>query len=105
MPDLEPLSGPLPEPYAYCSDRMRRDGAFVRGCGQSVRWCVTEASGSLMPVEIMPERGGNLVVSRERGALESLVARVATLFDETVGGDRYVSHFAWCPHADAHRSR
>lgn len=74
--------------------------AACRDCGALVRWALTRR-GSAMPINAAPADGGNLILERRSAAL---VARVVGPMD-LEDGDRYVSHFATCPHAAERRRR
>jgi len=70
-----------------------------RSCNQEIRWCET-ATGQKMPVDLMPEADGSLMIlptGRIRVVpVEDRAACVAPL---------YKSHFATCPHAEQHRQK
>lgn len=61
-------------------------------CKQPIRWAKTE-SGKAIPLNPEPQPGGNL-------ELKDGVARVVQPHPAV---KLYVSHFATCAHADAHR--
>lgn len=64
-------------------------------CGAAIRWAKTNA-GKPIPLDLEPVATGNLVLTSTGIALP--------LSWELPGGEpRYVSHFATCPDADAHR--
>lgn len=67
-----------------------------RSCGRPVVWKLTE-SGKRMPIDPAPVDDGN-VVKLDDDRVHVLHA------DESPGdADTYVSHFATCPNATAHR--
>lgn len=78
-----------------------------RDCQAEIIWCVTTATGKRMPVDRVPELGGNVVLTTGAGLVPE--ARVLTR-DETVrrqanGSRAHRSHFATCPNAAARRKR
>ena len=77
--------------------------AHCTSCHALVLWATTELDKPI-PINRIPRVDGNIVLRRDaRGVLRAHFVNVGqpSLFDE----DRYVSHFATCPHADAHRKR
>jgi hypothetical protein len=81
-----------------------------RSCGAPVEW-VRTTEGRTMPLDPDPRLDGNLERtgsrSRTRQGTEVDVVRVVPTGDEPLPGidppDRFVSHFATCPHADRWR--
>lgn len=71
-------------------------------CKAPIRWTVTE-HGKAMPVDFAPVRGGNIVL-RDEGN-RTVAVYTAPLFEtaEQKARPHYVSHFATCPQANAHR--
>ncbi len=70
-----------------------------RSCGARVRWAVTPA-GKRMPVDPEPVEGGNLLLSLDDPPVARVVDPSQLVIDD---GQRFRSHFASCPNADAHR--
>lgn len=66
-------------------------------CGAHIVWVITP-TGKKMPVDAAPSERGTLRVFWDDGA-DSLRAVV----DRGHEGDRYLSHFATCAHANDHR--
>jgi hypothetical protein len=62
-------------------------------------------TGRVMPVDVDPVPDGNVVVGEPDagGYRRGRVLSDGEIPDPDV--ERYVSHFATCPHADAHRRR
>lgn len=76
-----------------------------RSCGAEIIWVLTQ-KGKRMPIDAEPREDGNIeIVKRDPG--EPPLVRYLTGSEDTLPGfdlpDRYVSHFATCPHADQHR--
>lgn len=65
--------------------------AKCRSCGASIKWVLTE-KGKWMPLDAEPVEGGNIAVLNDGSYVSS-----------DPGGMRYLSHFATCPQASAHR--
>lgn len=65
-------------------------------CGAKIVWVETEA-GKSIPLDAEKVLGGNVEVE---GGLVGGIARVVKPEPDVL---RYVSHFATCPHARAHR--
>lgn len=88
-----------------------------RSCGALVYFCVTQATGSVMPVDVDPVPDGNLVLRLamrhqtvgKPGKSAAVAPGVAIVesFDETrhEGRNRYVSHFASCKQAKDWRGK
>lgn len=70
-----------------------------RSCGAPVVWGVTE-KGRRMPLDAEPVAWGNIELDEESGRL-----RVLAGDEPRLSGKRYISHFATCPEAKAHRRR
>lgn len=72
-----------------------------RSCGASIRWAITERSGKRIPVDAEPvAEGGNLLLTTDDPPIARVVSVDQLVIDD---GVRFVSHFATCPNADAHR--
>lgn len=71
-----------------------------RSCGAPVVWVRTEA-GRPMPLDPEPTPTGNVIYTDEADRRVKVVGTADDLF----ATDRYVSHFATCPHAEEHRQR
>lgn len=76
-----------------------------RSCGAAVRWVET-AAGKRMPLDPEPVDGGNVelrqvMLDRQRHTIAVVHPVGQPALDEQ--GPRYVSHFATCPNAAAHR--
>jgi hypothetical protein len=75
-----------------------------RSCGAPIVWAVTEATGRRMPIDPEPTSGGNVILSDDNPPVALVLpAGQASLFAHGTGADRFTSHFATCPNADAHR--
>lgn len=72
-----------------------------RSCGAGVLWVRTEA-GHAMPVDSAPTRGGTIEVINGSARVLSPIEAAIVKGD---AGMLYVSHFATCPHAAAHRKK
>lgn len=73
--------------------------ARCSSCQAAIRWVITH-TGSTMPVDYEPSATGNLVLAKDTsGKLKSAPYVQA----EHAGRRRWVSHFATCAHAKAHR--
>lgn len=76
-----------------------------RSCRAPIVWAHTE-QGNPMPVDRDPVPGGNLVFVPRLFDFDQAPPVVHVITDEAaIEGEpeRYVSHFATCPHADEHR--
>ncbi len=69
-----------------------------RWCGADIFFAETE-KGRRIPVDPKPTAAGNLVLMHEGGRTLALSFSPAS----HAGRDRYISHFATCPHAGEHR--
>lgn len=74
-----------------------------RSCRASIFWATTAATGKLMPIDADPNPRGNIVLNEDGKA----VVISKNLFE---GGDSgrlvtYMSHFATCINARAHRKK
>lgn len=65
-------------------------------CGAPIRWVVTEG-GKNMPIDAEPSEKGNLLL------IDRYVRFVKLAEREDRDVPLYLSHFATCPFADAHR--
>jgi hypothetical protein len=75
-----------------------------RSCNAHVLWAVTEATGKRIPIDPDPTPGGNVILSDDDPPVALVLPTgQASLFALGTGADRYTSHFATCPNADAHR--
>jgi hypothetical protein len=70
--------------------------SVCRSCGAEIRWSITE-TGKRIPLDPDPSPTGNI-------RLDFTTAHVLRA-DDDYQGPRYVSHFATCPNASAHRRR
>lgn len=66
-----------------------------RSCEAPITWAETE-SGKAMPLDAKPTRDGNMVLVRGK-------TRFANEEDRRLARPLYMSHFATCPDASAHR--
>jgi hypothetical protein len=75
-----------------------------KSCEQPIRWVKTE-QGQPMPLDPEPRPDGNIVLRRL--AFEGpLIAHYLAAGEEPAADEeRYVSHFATCPNAAAHRKQ
>lgn len=67
-------------------------------CHARIVWCLSAASGKPIPLDPEPKLGGNVEVVNDS------IARVVPPADRAER-PLYVSHFATCPNAAAHRKR
>lgn len=76
--------------------------AKCRSCGKEIKWLKT-ISGKNMPVDIEPvhflEGGKGLYVTDDGAVIHGTECPK----EQTGSKKGYVSHFATCPNADAHR--
>lgn len=85
--------------------------ASCRSCSKPVIWVVTKEKGASMPLDPDPVDNGNIrLTGRTRRTSQGGQAPEAEYVKQeamTLGLDddesRYVSHFATCPNAKAHR--
>jgi hypothetical protein len=68
-------------------------------CGAPIRWALTWATGTWIPIDREPAAGGNITVRRAGAAVIADVHGAGG----TPEGARWRSHFADCPQADEHR--
>ena len=75
--------------------------SVCQSCGAFIYWA-EQANAKKHPIDAEPVEGGTIKVVIRNGALF-----IVTFFDPnpTDGENRYVSHFATCPHANKHRRR
>jgi len=72
-----------------------------RSCGRQIIWAATP-KGRAIPLDPNPAPDGNLELIEVDGTRYARSALSGSnLFDEP----RYVTHYATCPNADAHRKR
>lgn len=82
-----------------------------RSCGQNIVWAVWHSSGRKMPVDASRDPGGDLILYTEsfdsRGEPREpyKCKRAEPEERELLGNTLWVSHFATCPHAAAHRQQ
>jgi hypothetical protein len=84
-----------------------------RSCGASVLWTVTEATGSMMPIDAMPADNGNVVLPgghrrTRKGALLPLSRTLGPLEAHAAREDEqplYLSHFVTCLHPPERKHR
>lgn len=75
--------------------------AACKRCTRAVIWVVVDKSGKTMPVDADLRFTGKTRPTKQGGqAPEVAYVAQAALLPE---GDRYVSHFATCPHAEEFR--
>lgn len=77
------------------------EAATCRSCGASIVWAAT-AKGRRMPIDFAPVAGGN--IDLDLSVVPPLAHVLAKTELEHLAGPAYVSHFATCPNATAHRS-
>lgn len=75
-----------------------------RSCPEHIIWTTSVTTGKRMPVnaEPDPDRGNVLLLSGNDGP-ESRVLTAAEVMARPTRGGLYLSHFATCPNARAHR--
>ena len=83
--------------------------AFCNSCGAQIQWVETEA-GKSMPIDAEPVANGNLIKSHSvdrtyRGRRRSVTVVAYIGPAEETAKERFVSHFATCPHRDHHRKK
>jgi hypothetical protein len=72
-------------------------------CDAPIRWAKT-AAGKTIPIDAEPRRDGNVQLGYVGGYMVAIVVNDAdALAAQAAGHDLYVSHFATCPNAGAHR--
>lgn len=82
-----------------------------RSCGADVLWARWAESGKRMPVDAVADNrpvekgGGKLVLTLHGGEFGELLIGHWKKELHGYGRNRYTSHFATCPNADAHRSK
>ncbi len=76
--------------------------ATCRSCGAHIVWCQTR-TGKSMPVDALPDPGGNLELQHPNDPRDPPVAHVIGKARFT--RDRFMSHFATCPDAAEHRKQ
>lgn len=78
-----------------------------RSCGESIVWTTT-SNGKRMPVDaepVPPNASAMLFRLVERGMDDEVLAQFVPSGQHDREPELYVSHFATCQHADAHRGR
>lgn len=73
--------------------------SVCRSCGAPIRWVPT-GNGRVMPLDLDPVPHGNVVPVERDG---QMIAVVHGPDDGRPVGPAWVSHFATCPDAGAHR--
>ena len=71
--------------------------AFCKTCGARFDWYRNADTGKFMPVEPEPRDDGNVQID--------VVANTASVVAPGSHAPLYMSHFATCKQADAHRRR
>lgn len=74
--------------------------ARCRTCRAPIMWAVSAKTGSRMPLDRDPVDNGNVVLDGNRA---SYLSKADAAAPNLLGEARYVSHFATCPQAQAHR--
>lgn len=70
---------------------------YCRSCSAAIAWATTP-TGKSMPVDVEPVDGGNVVITDGPQGLYAVVVG-----SHEIKQPAYVSHFATCPNAAAHR--
>lgn len=71
--------------------------AECRSCGEPILWLEMRTTGRRMPVDVEPRAAGTIVIEAGMAIVLPPAER------DRYTGDRYVPHWATCPHADQHR--
>lgn len=74
------------------------DADKCRSCSAEILWVNSASTGNVMPIDAAPVEGGNIAIV----AGKAVVLR-GDLFEESLCGPRYQSHFVSCPNAQKHR--
>ena len=75
--------------------------ATCRSCGAPIYWVRTQATDSLMPLDVVATENGNILLVDGK----AVVLR-GDLFEQSLpDGLRYQSHYVSCPNAQNHRKR
>ena len=82
------------------------EGPKCRACGAPIVWAESER-GRMMPIDAEPSPRGNLIKIGVAERVDPLRRRYSTVpivgvvaADDPSPAERYLSHFASCPHAD-----
>lgn len=70
------------------------DADKCRSCSADILWVKSASTGNVMPLDATPVPNGNIAIV----AGKAVVLR-GDLFEESLGGPRYQSHFVLCPAA------
>lgn len=73
-----------------------------KSCGNEIIWRYNETSGRRMPIDAVPTAKGNIML-HDDGQAAHVVPRGSLAEIRSLGIDLYISHFATCPQASAHR--
>lgn len=68
-----------------------------RKCGERIFFALT-SNGKVAPIDADPVPDGNITISQRAGKEFAIIGKTLGLFAE-----RYVPHFATCPHANLFR--
>lgn len=85
------------------------EASECRSCSAKILWVRWPQSGKHMPVDAVPdmrdakEGGGDIVLTLKGGKFGELIAEKFYAPKHGEKRNRYTSHFATCPNADAHR--
>jgi hypothetical protein len=85
-----------------------RASALCKSCNEPVRWAIHATTGRRMPLDPEATPDGNIAVvgwDDTTGGMPTPIVKVNAPEGEPVTEYRYVSHFATCPDAAAHRRR
>lgn len=76
-------------------------------CGKRIFFAKSEKTGSLEPILAEPQPDGNIEICGTMEVRGMPIPKVRHLSKDQMpmfrNGDRFISHFADCPHADRYR--
>lgn len=77
--------------------------SVCKTCHLAITWTTNVTTGKRMPVDPTPTEAGNIILLAGNDGPESRVLTKAELAARPTRSGLYVSHFATCPQAAAHR--